>query len=103
MVYVYAQSGASAVSADAQSGGKILLFDGTEGISPNVEWSSDIDWFNSFEVVWQYITTHQSYPLAPPPCEGETVVVGGSSGEVIMFGGIGSDGTPFGDTWAYTP
>ena len=92
MVYVY-----------AQSGGKVLLFDGTQGTSPTEQVFDDTDEFYSVEDLWQYLTTHQSYPLAPPPCEGETVVLGGSSGEVIMFGGIGSDGTPFGDTWAYTP
>jgi len=31
------------------------------------------------------------------------MVLGGSSGEVILFGGIGNDDTPFADTWAYTP
>ena len=39
----------------------------------------------------------------PAPRDGHTMVVGGSSGEVILFGGIGSDDTPLGDTWAYAP
>jgi N-acetylneuraminic acid mutarotase len=89
MVYIY-----------VQNGGKMVEFGGVEGSSPDEQELNDTEEYDSTPSIWEDL---QPPSPVPPARDSHTMVVGGSSGEVILFGGIGSAGTPFADTWAYTP
>ena len=81
-----------------QNGGKTDIFGGR--LSTNVADLGDTQQYDPKDDSWSDLEPKDPVPA---PRDGHTMVVGGSSGEVILFGGIGSDDTPLGDTWAYAP
>ncbi len=89
MVYIY-----------VQNGGKMIMEGGRAGRSPNDEDLDDTEVFDPFTLRWVELAPRGPVPAAR---DGHAMVLGGSAGEVILFGGIGNADTPFADTWAYTP